>query len=71
MVELYAFRLRQNMSRTMGELLEETLSVRDPPSHDKRRVFEQLDSEISFRDYFAAGNKRLVDFFMPIASLLI
>lgn len=72
MVELYAFPFAsKNMSRDdVGALLEETLSVRDLPSHDKRRVFEQLDRKFHLEIISAAGNKRLVDFFMPIASFV-
>jgi len=63
-------RQRTCLRNDVGALLEETLSVRDLPSHEKRRVFEQLDRKFHLEIISAAGNKRLVDFFMPIASFV-
>lgn len=72
MVELYSFQLAvRNFTQTqIGQMLQKTISAKSLPEFEKRKVFERLDREFHLEIIYAAGNKRLVDFFMPIQSFV-
>lgn len=72
MVELYAFQLAVH-NLTQGQIermLHETVAAKALPEPEKRKVFEMLDRQFHMEIIYAAKNKRLVDFFMPIQSFV-
>ncbi len=72
MIELYAFGIAAgNMDRDdVQSLLCDTLASKNLPAKERRATFERLDRQFHMDIIRAAGNRRLVDLFMPIASFV-
>jgi DNA-binding GntR family transcriptional regulator len=72
MVELYAFEFatRKMPKARIENLLGKSLLTRSLQEAERAKAFDVLDKEFHMEIINSAGNRRLVDFYQPISSLV-